>query len=270
MTPREHRRAMSKHLQSLTGAYRLWNVFEAWAECAALALANSTTLPGTPRHAEREQRYQKLISTDPARAAVYPQILAHLVAALDLELHDALGALFHENDLQSSGMGQFFTPYEVSKVMAGMTLGSEDTFRAEIDRKGFITLCEPASGAGGMVIAIADAMLERDLNPQQHLHVTATDLDRTAAHMTFIQLSLLGIPAVVHVGNSLSLEVFETFVTPAHVLGGWRWRLRAHDRGDRTPAPLIDDVVPALLAGPPADRAIAQPSLFGELVGDAT
>jgi len=39
--------------------------------------------------------------------------------------------------------------------------------------------------------------------------------------MAYVQLSLLGIPAVVVHGNALSLDVWGVWYTPAHVLVGW-------------------------------------------------
>jgi hypothetical protein len=44
--------------------------------------------------------------------------------------------------------------------------------------------------------------------------------------MCFIQLALLHVPAVVVVGNSLTLEERSHWFTPAHVVGGWERRLR--------------------------------------------
>ncbi|GBQ21633.1 hypothetical protein AA12717_0951 [Gluconacetobacter sacchari DSM 12717] len=52
------------------------------------------------------------------------------------------------------------------------------------------------------------------------MHVTAIDVDPRAAHMAFVQFSLLHIPATVIVGNSLTLETREYWFTPAHILGG--------------------------------------------------
>lgn len=53
-----------------------------------------------------------------------------------------------------------------------------------------------------------------------YMHVTAIDVDPRAAHMAFVQFSLLHIPATVIVGNSLTLETREYWFTPAHILGG--------------------------------------------------
>lgn len=44
--------------------------------------------------------------------------------------------------------------------------------------------------------------------------------------MAYVQLSLLGIPAVVVHGNALSLDVWGVWYTPAHVFVGWGRRLR--------------------------------------------
>ena len=78
-----------------------------------------------------------------------------------------------------------------------------------------------------MVIALADTMLERNINYQSHLHATAIDIDPRAIHMAYCQLTLLHIPAHLLVGNSLSREVRENWFTPAHIIGGWNARLPA-------------------------------------------
>jgi hypothetical protein len=44
--------------------------------------------------------------------------------------------------------------------------------------------------------------------------------------MAYLQLSLLHIPAVVILGNTLALEEREHWFTPAHILGGWSRKLR--------------------------------------------
>ena len=58
---------------------------------------------------------------------------------------------------------------------------------AEIEQKGFITLMEPAAGAGGMVIAAASALLDEGINYQQTLHATLVDIDAAACHMAYTQ-----------------------------------------------------------------------------------
>ncbi|NCF08975.1 hypothetical protein [Kosakonia sp. MH5] len=114
-------------------------------------------------------------------------------------------------ELGSSEMGQLFTPYPLARLIAGLTAGNE--LQQQLTTCSWVTLSEPTSGAGGMVIAFAEVMLARGFNPAEQLLVTATDIDPLAADMTFIQLSLLGISAIVNTGNSLALTVNRTRTT---------------------------------------------------------
>ena len=77
-----------------------------------------------------------------------------------------------------------------------------------------------------MIIALALELKEQGVNYQKQLHVTAVDVDAKCVHMTYLQLALLHIPAVVVHGNSLSLEEYGRWHTPAHIMNGWNYRLR--------------------------------------------
>ncbi|MEY4507726.1 MAG: hypothetical protein RL297_2304 [Pseudomonadota bacterium] len=63
-----------------------------------------------------------------------------------------------------------------------------------------------------MVLAFVKIMIEAKLNPMHRLWVQAQDIDRTAALMCYIQLSLWGVPAAVVVGNTLANEQREVFL----------------------------------------------------------
>jgi len=109
-------------------------------------------------------------------------------------------------------IGQFFTPYDVARVMAMISLQEAG---AIIAQNGFLALQEPASGAGGMVLAAADTLAQQGFDPGLHMLVSAIDLAPLCFHMTFLQLSLRGIPALVEHGNTLSDERFARAWTPA-------------------------------------------------------
>ncbi|MGH5832872.1 N-6 DNA methylase, partial [Serratia marcescens] len=83
-----------------------------------------------------------------------------------------------------------------------------------LENEPYITLSEPTCGAGGMVIAFAKVMLARGYNPQTQLRADCVDIDPVAARMCYIQLSLLGIPARVVIGNSLTLKYQREMYTP--------------------------------------------------------
>ena len=177
------------------------------------------------------------IRKDPALEAEYMQIVKRynadqvgeicalfgkLVLLLNTEPQDVLGQLYMTLELGNAQAGQFFTPPEISELMARMTYGDE----LQNLTKPFITLSEPACGAGGMVLSFVKVMLSHGHDPSKRLWVQCQDIDRTAVLMCYLQLSLWNVPAVVIVGNTLALEVREAFYTPAHYLGFWGARLR--------------------------------------------
>jgi hypothetical protein len=100
-----------------------------------------------------------------------------------------------------------------------MTLvDAEETAR---DR-GYLSILEPACGAGVMAIEAANVLRRRRVP----FYVQAWDVDETAALMCYVQLYLLDVAAIVVVGNSLTREVRDSWVTERFVLGGWEARLR--------------------------------------------
>jgi type I restriction-modification system DNA methylase subunit len=151
------------------------------------------------------------------------ELLANLVVLLEVEPTDVLGELYAELELSSEHTGQFFTPSPVADLMAKLTSGADIS---ALKDKAFITLSEPACGAGGMVLAFVKEMLAHGYNPAEKLWVQCVDIDRVMALMCYVQLSLWNVPALVIVGNSLSMEYREFFYTPAHYLFGWTEKLR--------------------------------------------
>ena len=221
--PGAHRKNLIKLLEQASRRWHLWEVFGDFIEMAALAVANSIDLA---QRAKREQRYLAIIKRyEPDVQQLFPKMLGELTMALEFGPDDVLGQVFGELDLGNSARGQFFTPYEVCVLMARLNIGDGAEVRQRIEQRGFIRMNEPAAGAGAMVIALAEAMSDRHINYQQHLHVTAQDVDSRAVHMAYLQLSLLHIPAVVILGNTLALEEREHWFTPAHILGGWGRKL---------------------------------------------
>lgn len=221
-----HQKEFVKLIGESAGRYRRHEVFRDFCEIAALSISNAVD---RAQFDERETRYKQVIARyDRQETDRFGAMLASLVMSLQAGHKDALGQIFMSMELGDHWKGQFFTPYEVALMMARMTFVD---VAGHIERKGFITLNEPATGAGCMVIAAAEALLEQGINYQRTMHVTAIDVDATACHMAYVQLSLLHIPAVVIHGNSLwPDQTWGHWLTPAHVLGGWDARVRCRDR----------------------------------------
>lgn len=210
------------------GIDRVWSD---WVEICAIALARADLA----QRDVREQRYLQVIAEyKRAELDQLVQAFAHLVMSYELRVEaadfgDVLGSTFMMLDMGNAGAGQFFTPYEVSRLMGNMMMGDGQDLVTKTGARGFVRVLEPACGAGGMLIAAAHAMHDAGLNYQQCMHATAIDIDQRCVHMTFVQLALLHVPAVVIHGNGLTGECREQWFTPAHILGGWRARLRRRE-----------------------------------------
>lgn len=205
---------------------------------------------------------------------IFPQLLAEVVMALEEHFGDVLGRTFHDLELHNKWAGQFFSPDAICQMMAAMTVGDTADLRERIATRGFITAQEPAVGSGAMVIALARAMRDVGINYQEHLHVTAIDVDPKCAHMAYVQFTLLHIPAIVIHGNTLSLEEYGCWYTPAHFMGGWDWKLRRREALEKAheiiAAPPISvqkpfvETVPEAPAGPAADALKQKPEPLSE------
>ena len=218
------RKAFIRVFRHTATYHNRWTVFRDFITLAASELDMARI--STPENTENSRRICDQYR--PEDTGNLKQLFCLLVEALEGEFHDFLGGVFMELGLGSGEMGQFFTPYPLARLIASLTAGDEQ--QQQLKTCPWITLSEPTSGAGGMVIAFAEVMLQRGLNPAEQLLVTATDIDPLAADMTFIQLSLLGIPAIVNTGNSLALTVNRTRCTPVWYINNWEVRIKLHER----------------------------------------
>jgi type I restriction-modification system DNA methylase subunit len=236
-----------------------WQVFADFAEMGAISISNAID----PSHRDqREERYMQIVARyKPDELARFPEMLATLTMALEAETTDVLGRTFHDLELHNKWAGQYFSPYPLCRMTAKMIIGDRADLEARISERGFITAQEPAAGSGAMIIALAHEMREADINYQQHLHVTAVDVDPKCVHMSYLQFSLLHIPAVIIHGNSLSLEEFGHWHTPAHIMGGWNWKLRRPSEGGHS-VEAVHDPEPAPPARETPPSRPSQLSLF--------
>ena len=130
-----------------------------------------------------------------------PRLLGITALAVQDGGCDFLGQVVGYLELINGHMGQFFTPYDVSRMIAEMTL---DTVDEIIAGQGFVTVQEPACGAGGMIIAAADVLARKGFDIGTQLYVEAIDISPMCFRMSYLQASLRGIPATIRRGNTSS------------------------------------------------------------------
>jgi len=114
-------------------------------------------------------------------------------------------------ELLNARLGQFFTPYEISRLNAELIMSDCGKI---IEETGYITVSDPALGAGGMLIAAADLIEDRGFNPKINMWIHGVELSQQTFQMDYVQLSLRGLSGIVINGNSLTMEHFEQRYTP--------------------------------------------------------
>jgi hypothetical protein len=229
---------ITKAIQGMAHRHSPHHIFSDFIEMGAIAVSNAVD---KDQSVEREARYMQIVGKyskdEPNKIA---ELLGMLIMELERNPRDVLGETFHELELHNTYKGQFFTPYPICRMMSEMTFFKDDA-QGKIDQRGYIRAAEPSCGSGAMVIGLADVMKSNGINYQQYLHVTATDLDSRCVHMAYLQLSLMHIPAVIVHGNTLSLEEFGHWYTPAHFMGLWDWKLK-RERAIETIAEITEPV----------------------------
>ena len=155
----------------------------------------------------------------------FVEMLAMVVVSLSDKPSDFLGSAFMRHELNNHWTGQYFSPFPLCEAMASMTLHNAKGMLS--NEKPFLTLLEPAAGSGAMAVAAAVEFTKQGLDYTQQLHVTCVDLAPVCVHMATVQLSVLGVPACIYRGNSLSMEIDEVFVTNNHWLGRWTEKLNS-------------------------------------------
>lgn len=188
-------------------------VFRDMCEMAYCALAKPAS-PFEDQKEALEAQYMEVVkryrNKDDVRKM--PELLGLTLGEISNGGCDFFGMVAGELGVLDAGLGQFFTPYEVSRMMAEISLTGVE---ATIEQHGFATIQEPAAGAGGMLLAVADVIEAKGFSPETQIWVEATELSRSTYHMAYVQLAARGIAGRVICGNSLTLETFTSAYTSA-------------------------------------------------------
>lgn len=133
---------------------------------------------------------------------------ALLVKTMEVRNRDILGELYMEMQLGNEDGGQFFSPYQISEIVANLV----DVKKLKSKNK--IYLKEPTCGSGSMIIAYANNLKRHGINFQEKLYVEAEDIDIKAVYMTYLQISMLGIKGIIRHREILNNETWLELKTP--------------------------------------------------------
>ncbi len=186
--------------KKLTCSRSSWQVWEDLVTVMACSISNAADR-SPDKFKRREEQYGQAIK-NLGGMEIPVQIFCTIVKALEENPdQDFLGRLYMALNLGSHWHGQFFTPYHISEFMAETLINGD--CQAEIEGKGYLSVCDPCVGAGALLIAAANVIKKAGINYQRDILFVGQDIDEVAAMMAYIQLSLLGCPGYIIVGNSL-------------------------------------------------------------------
>lgn len=227
-----------KLMDSICGRHARWEIWKDAMWLWATAISNSVDARQRER---REEQYMHIARNYTAEELnTFAGMFAHLVDTMERgcgksRYQDFLGKLFMVLELGNDAGGQFFTPYDVCRMMAGVAL---EDMGERVKRQGYIAVNDCACGAGATLIAAADIMyFDQHINYQQDALFVGQDIDYTTALMCYIQMSLLGCAGYVRVGNTLTDPMTghtlfgdggpDTWYTPMYFAPVWEMRRQA-------------------------------------------
>ena len=206
--PKSQQSDFRKILERLAHGHDTHRVFSAFVRFAACALAAQTR---EAEYLEEAKHWQK------PELESFADALGALVREMESQpFTDLIGGYYMDFALSSKGQqwnGEYHTPKPICDMMAEMMLGDMESFPTE----GPITVCEPACGAGAMILSVGEACSPE---VRRRLRVTAIDINRTACDMSFINTTLWGIPTRIIHGNSLSNEYWAAW-SNIHYIAPW-------------------------------------------------
>ena len=136
------------------------------------------------------------------------------------------------------------------RIYVALTTPKEE-FQQKIEDRGWVAVCDPTCGAGALLVAFANQCKREDINYQQKILFVAQDIDYIVGMMCYLQMSLLGMPGYVVIGDTLANPVLSydsrgllpidngnIWYTPLLRTAVWQYRILAardgpYDKADK-------------------------------------
>ena len=229
----EAQKQIVKTFDGLCGRHGSWEVWADWITLSACSISNAVGLGAQGGAGKTYRTIQEKYT--PAEIDAMGQMLGMVTAALEENPdQDLLGDLFMQLELGNDHNGQFFHPLQHLQGHGGPELPQPGR---QIQEKGWISVNDPACGAGALLVALANECTRQDINYQQTVLFTAQDIDYAVGMMCYIQLSLLGCPGYVAIGDTIAhpataldrrgllpKDAENIWYTPLYFHNTWHWR----------------------------------------------
>jgi len=200
MKPMQHKKEFLKIFNSLCTSRMAWQVWADWISSVACGMSIAADRDKDRCKKRSEEFKESMDRIGDMEAA--QKMFDIMVDAFEVNpSQDFLGEIYMELGLGSHWHGQFFTPFSLCKLMASVTMNESID---KLSEERWISVNDPACGAGATLIAAADHYRQKGINYQQRVLFIGQDIDRVTAQMCYIQLTILGCPGYVIVANTLT------------------------------------------------------------------
>lgn len=110
------------------------------------------------------------------------------------DYHDYLGIVYMELGAANKWNGQYFTPFEVARMMAELILGDVRDWPEDKP----LRICDPTAGSGALLLAAAHviAMSNPKLLERGQVYFFGADIDYTCVQMAKLNLILHGLDSL--------------------------------------------------------------------------
>ena len=251
---------MEKLFNRMCGKHSPYEVWQDMVWMIATSISNAVDKRYFDQREERYMHTAKKYSKEEIDA--FPKFFNHIVMGMEEDPDcDFLGELYMGLNLGNQKQGQFFTPYSLCRMMAEVTM-DESLLQEQIEKNGWVSIDDPACGAGATLVAAANILRARQINYQTQALFIGQDVDTTVALMCYIQLSLLGCPGYVIIGDTLSEpptgpalfgeDSERCWYTPMYFTDCWTLRRLRYGRqpGERCAVPATAALSDAAAPGP--------------------
>lgn len=194
------KKEFQKEVQAAARSRFVVDVFADMVRTFAIAIESPVTLG--ERRAELEGEYSQIQGRYSADEFEHFKVAFAIVfAALEERREDFLGHALEALGASNTRNGQFLTPVSVSRTMAALVYPTMDDY----EPGNVVKLTDPACGTSVLLIEGAERLISQGVR-QGDLLVIAGDIDGRACDASYVQLSLLGYPAIVQHMDALAMR----------------------------------------------------------------
>lgn len=196
-----HQKEIVKLFSAFDGSKNRRKIFDDFLTLTACMLSNL----GDPVHQEEREKLYMQVAGQYKRSEldIFARMIAEIVNGLEENPdQDFLGEMYMALDFGSAAAGQFFTPYSVCRCTAAL-VSDYKVLESKIADQGFVSVTDPACGAGALLVAFCNSCIQHGINPQTQCLVIAQDIDFTVGCMCYIMMSFMGLAGYVVIGDTL-------------------------------------------------------------------